>query len=191
MSGHITESEFWDSREHLLLAEAAAEGQKRRWPGQLIDPGPQTVEGGEVKIFPVVAKTYNDNFPNKVPSIHSSAVQHVIKDDSIFDKGEVLPTKRRRIDNGNNEDDGAYVQVTLDDIRDSEAISRITLQMQDRKWYFEGQLTWIFQSRQVDVDVYTTFTELKHSFRDWEPQFSQVIPRTSPTSNAAYHSRKF
>ncbi|KAG1758887.1 hypothetical protein EDD22DRAFT_908482, partial [Suillus occidentalis] len=243
MSGHITESEFWDSREHLLLAEAAAEGQKRRRPGQLVDPGPQTVEGGE---FPVVAKTYNDNFPNKVPSIRSSAAQHVVKDDSIFDKylekttmpeprrarnevsdllinieamledhvdvtpppylfhvlshpgqtgnektGEVLPTKCRRIDNGNDEDDGAYVQVTLDDIRDSEAISRITLQMQDRERYFEGQLTWIFQSRQVDVDVYTTFTELKHGFRDWEPQFSQVIPRTSPTSNAAYHSRKF
>ncbi|KAG1729203.1 uncharacterized protein EDB91DRAFT_1159997 [Suillus paluster] len=118
MSGHITESEFWDGREHLLLAEAAAEGQKRGRPGQLVDPRPQTVEGGEVKIvitpqlvhdifdeFPVVAKAYNDNVPNKLSeaefwkryfqsklfnahraSIRSSATQHVVKDDPIFDK---------------------------------------------------------------------------------------------------------
>jgi transcription initiation factor TFIIH subunit 1 len=121
---------------HLLLAEAASEGQKRGRPGQLVDPRPQTVEGGEVKIvitpqlvhdifdeFPVVAKAYNDNVPNKVrpkhsliiciykahlyklseaefwkryfqsklfnahrASIRSSAAQHVVKDDPIFDK---------------------------------------------------------------------------------------------------------
>ncbi|KAG0701322.1 hypothetical protein DFH29DRAFT_927275 [Suillus ampliporus] len=118
MSGHITESEFWDGREYLLLAEAAAEGQKRGRPGQLVDPRPQTVEGGEVKIvitpqlvhdifdeFPVVAKAYNENVPNKLSeaefwkryfqsklfnahraSIRSSATQHVVKDDPIFDK---------------------------------------------------------------------------------------------------------
>ncbi|KAJ8588869.1 hypothetical protein M405DRAFT_842250 [Rhizopogon salebrosus TDB-379] len=118
MSGHITESEFWDGREHMLLAEAAAEGQKRGRPGQLVDPRPQTVEGGEIKIvitpqlvhdifdeFPVVAKAYNDNVPNKLSeaefwkryfqsklfnahraSIRSSATQHVVKDDPIFDK---------------------------------------------------------------------------------------------------------
>jgi transcription initiation factor TFIIH subunit 1 len=62
-----------------LLAEAAAEGQKRGRPDQLVDLRPQTVEGGEVKIvitpqlvhdifdeFPVVARAYNDNVPNKV-----------------------------------------------------------------------------------------------------------------------------
>lgn len=67
---------------HMLLAEAAAEGQKRGRPGQLVDPRPQTVEGGEIKIvitpqlvhdifdeFPVVAKAYNDNVPNKVCSM--------------------------------------------------------------------------------------------------------------------------
>ncbi|OAX40366.1 hypothetical protein K503DRAFT_864674 [Rhizopogon vinicolor AM-OR11-026] len=118
MSGHITESEFWDGREYLLLAEAAAEGQKRGRPGQLVDPRPQTVEGGEVKIvitpqlvhdifdeFPVVAKAYNDNVPDELSeaefwkryfqsklfnahraSIRSSATQHVVKDDPIFDK---------------------------------------------------------------------------------------------------------
>lgn len=66
---------------HLLLAEAAAETQKRGRPGPLVDPRPQTVEGGEIKIvitpqlvhdifdeFPVVATAYNDNVPNKVCS---------------------------------------------------------------------------------------------------------------------------
>ncbi|KAN0090726.1 hypothetical protein V8E55_004292 [Tylopilus felleus] len=118
MAGQITEAEFWDGREHLLLAEAATESQKRGRPGQLVDPRPQTVEGGEVKIvitpqlvhdifdeFPVVAKAYNDNVPNKLSeaefwkryfqsklfnahraSIRSSATQHVVKEDPIFDK---------------------------------------------------------------------------------------------------------
>ncbi|KIK36968.1 hypothetical protein CY34DRAFT_16019 [Suillus luteus UH-Slu-Lm8-n1] len=90
----------------------------------------------------------------------------------MYDRGEVLPTKRRRIDNGNDEDDGAYAQVTLDDIRDSEAISGITLQMQDRER--TAYLDFSEQASSEDVDVYTTFTELKHGFRDWEPQFSQV-----------------
>jgi transcription initiation factor TFIIH subunit 1 len=60
---------------------------------------------------------------------------------SIHDRGEVPPTKRRRIDNGNDEDEDAYAQITLDDLRDPEAMSGITLQMQDRERYFEGQLT--------------------------------------------------
>ncbi|KAI6121403.1 hypothetical protein F5141DRAFT_1042745 [Pisolithus sp. B1] len=118
MTGQITESEFWEGREHLLLAQAAAEAQKRGRPGQLVDPRPQTVEGGEVKIvitpqlvhdifeeYPVVAKAYSENVPSKLSeaefwkryfqsklfnahraSIRSSATQHVVKDDPIFDK---------------------------------------------------------------------------------------------------------
>ncbi|KAI0744064.1 hypothetical protein C8Q80DRAFT_1326480 [Daedaleopsis nitida] len=117
MGGHITENEFWEGREHLLLAQAAAESQKRGKPGQLVDPRPQSVDG-EVKIvitpqlvhdifeeFPIVAKAYNDNVPAKLSeaefwsryfqsklfnahraSIRSSAAQHVVKDDPIFDK---------------------------------------------------------------------------------------------------------
>ena len=63
---------------HMILAQAAAESQKRGKPGQLVDPRPQTVDG-EVKIiitpqlvhdifeeYPVVAKAYSDNVPNKV-----------------------------------------------------------------------------------------------------------------------------
>ncbi|EED77037.1 predicted protein, partial [Postia placenta Mad-698-R] len=77
MGGHITENEFWEGREHLILAQAAAEIQRRGKPGQLVDPRPQTVDG-EVKIvitpqlvhdifeeFPVVAKAYSDNVPRK------------------------------------------------------------------------------------------------------------------------------
>ena len=119
--------------QHLLLAQAAAESQKRGKPGQLVDPRPQSVNG-EVKIvitpqlvhdifeeFPIVARAYNDNVPAKVEcplsteyfclthnklsesefwsryfqsklfnahraSIRSSAAQHVVKDDPIFDK---------------------------------------------------------------------------------------------------------
>ncbi|KAI0780114.1 hypothetical protein C8Q74DRAFT_1173891, partial [Fomes fomentarius] len=78
LGGHITENEFWEGREHLLLAQAAAESQKRGKPGQLVDPRPQSVDG-EVKIvitpqlvhdifeeFPIVAKAYNDNVPGKL-----------------------------------------------------------------------------------------------------------------------------
>ncbi|KAF9469932.1 hypothetical protein BDZ94DRAFT_1243580 [Collybia nuda] len=79
MSGLITEAEFWDGREHLLLAQAASEGQRKGKPGQLVDPRPETVEGGEIKIritpqlvhdifdeYPVVAKAYSDNVPSKL-----------------------------------------------------------------------------------------------------------------------------
>ncbi|KDQ57793.1 hypothetical protein JAAARDRAFT_687589 [Jaapia argillacea MUCL 33604] len=118
VTGQITEAEFWEGREHLLLAQAASDSQKRGRPGTLVDPRPQTVDGGEIKIvitpqlvhdifeeFPVVAKAYSENVPNKLSegefwkryfhsrlfhahraSIRSSAAQHVMKDDPIFDK---------------------------------------------------------------------------------------------------------
>ncbi|KAI6045967.1 hypothetical protein EDC04DRAFT_2864884 [Pisolithus marmoratus] len=111
MTGQITESEFWEGREPLRRRSVGR-------PGQLVDPRPQTVEGGEVKIvitpqlvhdifeeYPVVAKAYSDNVPSKLSeaefwkryfqsklfnahraSIRSSATQHVVKDDPIFDK---------------------------------------------------------------------------------------------------------
>ena len=62
----------------MLLAQAAAEKQKKGKPGQLVDPRPQTVDG-EIKMvitpqlvhdifeeYPVVAKAYTENVPNKV-----------------------------------------------------------------------------------------------------------------------------
>ncbi|KAI0318258.1 hypothetical protein OF83DRAFT_1057189 [Amylostereum chailletii] len=118
MSAQISESEFWEGREHLLLAQAAADSQTKGRPGQLVDPRPQTVDGGEIKIvvtpqlvhdifeeYPVVATAYNENVPNKLSegefwkryfgsklfnshraSIRSTAAQHVVKADPIFDK---------------------------------------------------------------------------------------------------------
>ncbi|TFK25165.1 hypothetical protein FA15DRAFT_687097 [Coprinopsis marcescibilis] len=118
MSGQISEAEFWDGREHLLLAQAAADSQRKGKPGQIVDPRPETVEGGEIKIritpqlihdvfyeYPVVAKAYSENVPKALSeeefwkryfqsklfnanraSIRSSATQHVVKDDPIFDK---------------------------------------------------------------------------------------------------------
>lgn len=57
----------------------ATEGQRRGRSGQLVDPRPQTTATGEHKIvmtpqlvhdifeeYPVVAKAYSDNVPNKV-----------------------------------------------------------------------------------------------------------------------------
>ncbi|KDR75194.1 hypothetical protein GALMADRAFT_249153 [Galerina marginata CBS 339.88] len=118
MTGQITEAEFWDGREHLILAQSATESQKKGKPGQLVDPRPEAVEGGEIKIritpqlvhdifdeYPIVAKAYSENVPNTLSeeqfwkryfqsklfnahraSIRSSAAQHVVKDDPIFDK---------------------------------------------------------------------------------------------------------
>ncbi|KAI0268770.1 hypothetical protein BC834DRAFT_867143 [Gloeopeniophorella convolvens] len=133
MSGQITESEFWEGREHLLLAQAAADSQKKGRPGQLVDPRPQDTGSGDVKIvitpqlvhdifdeYPVVAKAYDENVPSKLSeaefwkryfqsklfhshraSIRSTATQHVVKDDAIFDKylekpdDELEPRKQR------------------------------------------------------------------------------------------------
>ncbi|KAG6831678.1 hypothetical protein H0H92_008321 [Tricholoma furcatifolium] len=116
IAGHITEADFWDGREHLLLAQAAAQSQKKGKSGQLVDPRPEAVDGGEIKIritpqlvhdifdeYPVVAKAYSENVPAKAQgfwkryfqsklfnahraSIRSTATQHVVKDDPIFDK---------------------------------------------------------------------------------------------------------
>ncbi|KAH9036764.1 hypothetical protein EDB83DRAFT_1762114 [Lactarius deliciosus] len=50
VSGQVTETEFWEGREHLLLAQAASDSQKKGRPGQLVDSRPQAVEGSENKI---------------------------------------------------------------------------------------------------------------------------------------------
>ncbi|KAF8160791.1 hypothetical protein B0H34DRAFT_698077 [Crassisporium funariophilum] len=135
MTGQITEAEFWDGREHLIMAQAAAEGQRKGKPGQLVDPRPEAVEGGEIKIritpqlvhdifdeYPIVSRAYSENVPNKLSeeqfwkryfqsklfnahraSIRSSAAQHVVKDDPIFDKylerdDDELEPRRQRPD---------------------------------------------------------------------------------------------
>lgn len=65
--------------QYLLQAEAAQESQRRGKPGQLVDPRPETVEGGEIKMvitpqlvqdifeeYPVVAEIYNKTVPKEV-----------------------------------------------------------------------------------------------------------------------------
>ena len=68
--------------QQLLIAESAQESQKRGRPGQLVDPRPEAVAGGEIKIvitpqlvhdifeeYPVVAKAYNETVPKQVSII--------------------------------------------------------------------------------------------------------------------------
>ncbi|KAH9027325.1 hypothetical protein EDB85DRAFT_2172358 [Lactarius pseudohatsudake] len=108
LSATVTETEFWEGREHLLLAQAASDSQKN---GRT---GPQAIEGGENKIviapqlvhdafdeYPVAAKACDETcrakYPSQSPcasklfhshraSIRSTTTQHVVKDDAIFDK---------------------------------------------------------------------------------------------------------
>ncbi|EKM80679.1 hypothetical protein AGABI1DRAFT_119267 [Agaricus bisporus var. burnettii JB137-S8] len=135
IGGQITEAEFWDGREHLLLAQSATDSQRKGKPGQLVDPRPETVDGGEIKIritpqlvydifdeYPVVAKAYSENVPSQLTeeqfwkryfqsklfnvhraSIRSSATQHVVKDDDVFDKylerdDDEMEPRRQRAD---------------------------------------------------------------------------------------------
>ncbi|KAF8520410.1 hypothetical protein BU17DRAFT_65427 [Hysterangium stoloniferum] len=79
VGGQITESEFWEGREHLILAEASVERQKRGKPGKIVDPRPTDQANGERKIMvtpqmvhdifeehPVVAKAYSENVPSQL-----------------------------------------------------------------------------------------------------------------------------
>ncbi|KAJ7446266.1 hypothetical protein B0H11DRAFT_2085779, partial [Mycena galericulata] len=78
VSGQLSEAEFWEGREHLLLSLAASENQTKGKPGQMVDPRPETVDG-ETKIvmtpqmihdifdeYPVVAKAHRENVPGKL-----------------------------------------------------------------------------------------------------------------------------
>ncbi|KAJ7859719.1 hypothetical protein B0H13DRAFT_1126163 [Mycena leptocephala] len=78
ISGQLSEAEFWEGREHLLLSLAASENQAKGKPGQMVDPRPETVDG-ETKIvmtpqmiheifdeYPVIAKAHRENVPSKL-----------------------------------------------------------------------------------------------------------------------------
>ncbi|KAJ7135788.1 hypothetical protein C8R44DRAFT_769020, partial [Mycena epipterygia] len=78
ISGQLSEAEFWEDRQHLLLSLAASENQHKGKPGQMVDPRPETVNG-EKKIvmtpqrihdifdeYPVVAKAHRENVPSKL-----------------------------------------------------------------------------------------------------------------------------
>ncbi|KZV74443.1 hypothetical protein PENSPDRAFT_732338 [Peniophora sp. CONT] len=78
MSGQITETEFWEGREHLLIAQAAEDAQKKGRPGALVDPRP-TLQNGDMKFvispqlvgdlfeeFPVLKIAFDENVPSKL-----------------------------------------------------------------------------------------------------------------------------
>ncbi|KAI8445348.1 hypothetical protein BY996DRAFT_6424220 [Phakopsora pachyrhizi] len=90
IGGQINKFDFWQGREGLLFDEARLESQTRGRSSQLVNPRPESTNGGEITIsitpqmiseifemFPVVQKAYNKNVP---PS------SDLVKDDEIFDK---------------------------------------------------------------------------------------------------------
>ena len=79
----ISEAEFWEGREDLILAASADEGQRKGRSSEMVDPRPETSEGGEVTVkitptlireifeeYPSVLRAYGDNVPNPVRSSH-------------------------------------------------------------------------------------------------------------------------
>ncbi|KAJ7647140.1 hypothetical protein FB45DRAFT_892517 [Roridomyces roridus] len=78
VSGQLSEAEFWEGREHLLISLAASENQQKGKAGQMVDPRPETVDG-ETKIvmtpqlihdifdeYPVVARAHRENVPGQL-----------------------------------------------------------------------------------------------------------------------------
>ncbi|KAF8210572.1 hypothetical protein K438DRAFT_1809924 [Mycena galopus ATCC 62051] len=77
-TGQLSEAEFWEGREHLLLSLAASENQAKGKPGQMVDPRPETVDGdtkyvmtpqmihGIFDEYPVIAKAHRENVPSKL-----------------------------------------------------------------------------------------------------------------------------
>ncbi|KAJ7187986.1 hypothetical protein C8R46DRAFT_933665 [Mycena filopes] len=78
ITGQLSEAEFWEGREHLLLSLGASENQHKGKPGQMVDPRPETVDG-ETKIvmtpqmihdifdeYPVIARAHRENVPSKL-----------------------------------------------------------------------------------------------------------------------------
>lgn len=76
-TGQISDEEFWEGREYMLLAEASASGQISGRSAQMVDPRPEQTESGDVKIklssqlikdifdqYPIVARAYSDNVPD-------------------------------------------------------------------------------------------------------------------------------
>ncbi|KAI8453835.1 hypothetical protein BY996DRAFT_4539309, partial [Phakopsora pachyrhizi] len=104
IGGQINKFDFWQGREGLLFDEARLESQTRGRSSQLVNPRPETTDGGEITIsitpqmiseifemFPVVQKAYNKNVPplleqNFWTRYFRSKLSDLVKDDEIFDK---------------------------------------------------------------------------------------------------------
>ncbi|KAK7005731.1 hypothetical protein R3P38DRAFT_3039285 [Favolaschia claudopus] len=78
MSGQLSEAEFWEGREHLLLSLAASESQAKGKSGQMVEPRPETVDGETKYVmtpqmirdlfdeYPPIAKAHLENVPAKM-----------------------------------------------------------------------------------------------------------------------------
>lgn len=79
IGGDISEAEFWEGREDLVAAVEAVEKQKKGRSGEMVDPRPETSDGGEVTVkitpalireifeeYPAVLKAYDENVPEPV-----------------------------------------------------------------------------------------------------------------------------
>ncbi|KAG8907947.1 RNA polymerase II transcription factor B subunit 1 [Tulasnella sp. 403] len=78
-TGQISEAEFWEGREHLILAEAAADSQRKGKSSLIVDPRPVRDETGKATTklsnemieeifeeFPVVRRAYDENVPRRL-----------------------------------------------------------------------------------------------------------------------------
>ena len=88
-----------------MREEEAFERQKQGRPGTLVDPRPETLPSGEIKIvitpqmvhdifeeFPVVSQAYNENVPSTVSFISSTPLNGMINEESIAFRGHILAT---------------------------------------------------------------------------------------------------
>ncbi|TIA87502.1 hypothetical protein E3P99_03142 [Wallemia hederae] len=77
ISGVISENDFWQGRQQLLLLEHLSQSQKPGKPSTLVDPRPTSSQAGEFTItitpqlvhdifqeYPIVQKAYVENVPN-------------------------------------------------------------------------------------------------------------------------------
>lgn len=85
IGGDISEAEFWEGREDLVAAVEAVEKQKKGRSGEMVDPRPETSDGGEVTVkitpalireifeeYPAVLKAYDENVPEPVSPLEWS-----------------------------------------------------------------------------------------------------------------------
>lgn len=84
-TGLLSEAEFWDGRQSLLVSLEADLAQKKGKSSEMVDPRPEIGEGGEVTVkitpglirdifeeYPAVLRAYGDNVPLPVRHLASS-----------------------------------------------------------------------------------------------------------------------
>lgn len=129
-TGQISEEEFWEGREYLLLAEAVASSQQAGRNAQIVDPKPEQTESGDIKIklsqqlikdifeqYPIVAKVYNDNVPDP---LEEAEFWHRYFHSKLFDRHRTTGRSSLTAGAGGNIKDDAifdrYLQDEDDDL---------------------------------------------------------------------------